>query len=138
HIPLPPPPLSSASVPAIVEAFHQTYERLYRRINRTIPIEVLNWRLIAKAPDPLVPLRPEPVQRGLSNKEALKGNREAYFSAYNAFVPCPIYDRYALRPGMSLQGPAIIEERESTTVLGPGDNATIDAYRNLVIEIGGM
>jgi N-methylhydantoinase A len=44
----------------------------------------------------------------------------------------PVYDRYRLDPGAALEGPAVVEERESTVVLGPEGRAEIDAARNLV------
>jgi N-methylhydantoinase A len=47
----------------------------------------------------------------------------------------PVYDRYALAPGAILEGPALIEERESTCVIGAGQTATVDARYNLVAEL---
>jgi N-methylhydantoinase A/oxoprolinase/acetone carboxylase beta subunit len=47
-----------------------------------------------------------------------------------------VFDRYALGPGLTLVGPAIVEERESTTVLPPGTLATVDDYANLIVELG--
>ena len=46
----------------------------------------------------------------------------------------PVYDRYALTPGATVAGPALIEERESTCVIGSGQTATVDAHYNLVAE----
>jgi N-methylhydantoinase A/oxoprolinase/acetone carboxylase beta subunit len=46
-----------------------------------------------------------------------------------------VYDRYALAPGMQLAGPAIIEERESTSVLPPGSTAAVDEYANLIVTV---
>ena len=63
----------------------------------------------------------------------LKRNRKAYFPEAGGFVDCPVYDRYALASGDSVVGPALIEERESTCVLGPGDLLTVDPFMNLVI-----
>ena len=51
------------------------------------------------------------------------------------FVETPVYDRYALADGMIIAGPAIVEERESTTVLPPGCTARVDAYANLIVTI---
>ena len=53
----------------------------------------------------------------------------------DAFVECEVLDRYALEAGTTIEGPAVIEERESTCVLGPGDRATVDARLNLVAEL---
>jgi N-methylhydantoinase A/oxoprolinase/acetone carboxylase beta subunit len=44
-----------------------------------------------------------------------------------------VFDRYALPPGTELAGPAIVEERESTTVLPPGTTATVDDYASLIV-----
>ena len=52
----------------------------------------------------------------------------------DAFVECEVLDRYALEPGTTIEGPAVIEERESTCVLGPGDRAVVDAHLNLVAD----
>jgi N-methylhydantoinase A len=57
--------------------------------------------------------------------------RPAYFAPGGWVGNCPVYDRYGLRPGASIAGPALIEERESTAVLSPGDSAVVDASGNL-------
>ena len=53
----------------------------------------------------------------------------------SGFTDAPVYDRYALAAGARLEVPAIVEERESTTVLPPGVTATVDEYANLLAEI---
>ena len=50
-------------------------------------------------------------------------------------MPCTVYDRYSLPPGTEFAGPAIVEERESTTIVGPSARARIDEYLNLIMEI---
>jgi N-methylhydantoinase A/oxoprolinase/acetone carboxylase beta subunit len=45
-----------------------------------------------------------------------------------------VYDRYALEPGAAFVGPAIVEERESTTIIGPAARVHVDAARTLVAE----
>ena len=64
-----------------------------------------------------------------------KAVRRAYFPEARGYLECPIYDRYALPPGIGLTGPAIVEERESTTVLPPGVEAVVDEYANLVVQV---
>ncbi len=64
----------------------------------------------------------------------MKGTRRAYFAERGGFVETPVYDRYALTPGMTLKGPAIVEERESTAVIGPGGRARVDAGLALIVE----
>jgi N-methylhydantoinase A len=48
---------------------------------------------------------------------------------------CPVLSRYALTAGMEFAGPAVIEERESTMVVGPGARVTVDAHLNLLIDL---
>ena len=49
-------------------------------------------------------------------------------------MDCPVYDRYRLAPGCRIAGPALIEEREATCVVGPGAAITVDGRHNLVAE----
>jgi N-methylhydantoinase A len=63
-----------------------------------------------------------------------KRARKAYFPEAGGYVETPVYDRYALQPGAAFAAPAIIEERESTTVVGPGARVRVDASRGLVAE----
>jgi N-methylhydantoinase A len=58
----------------------------------------------------------------------------AYFEEARGAVPTAVYDRYRLRPGDRVEGPAIIEERESTLVVGPGSRVTMDAHGSLIVD----
>tara|TARA_B100000378_G_C17771849_1_gene316946 strand:- start:289 stop:546 length:258 start_codon:yes stop_codon:yes gene_type:complete len=69
-------------------------------------------------------------------RSAVKSRRRAYFKESGGFVDCAVYDRYRLSAGHHIQGPAIIEERESTAVIGPNDLAEVDVFLNLLISIG--
>jgi N-methylhydantoinase A len=66
-----------------------------------------------------------------------KGLRKVYFPD-SGFVDCPVYNRYALMPGTSLHGPAIIEERESTVVAGADARIFVDDHLNVVIDIDSL
>jgi N-methylhydantoinase A len=132
---LPPGPLSAASLPALTEAFERAYRALYHRLPQGVPLEALNWRLTAAGPAPPAgPRRPAPVVTTDAGT-ALKGRRRAYFAEAEGFVDTAVYDRYALAPGHVLAGPVIVEERESTTILGPGASATVEADGTLVVAL---
>src|SRR5262249_41446884 len=60
--------------------------------------------------------------------------RQAWFG--EGFLEAAVYDRYALQAGDRIEGPAIVEERESTTVIPPGDHLTVDQGLNLRLAIG--
>jgi N-methylhydantoinase A len=72
-----------------------------------------------------------------SEASPLKGRRRAYFPETGGWIDCPIYDRYHLAAGLTIAGPAIVEERESTSVLPPGTIATVDEYASLIVEVTG-
>ena len=67
--------------------------------------------------------------------QALKGTRKAYDPSVGGLADWRVYDRYALAPGVVIKGPALIEERESTCVIGAGDSVTVDAHFNLIAEL---
>ena len=74
-------------------------------------------------------------QRVEAVEDAVKGYRDAYFPESDGFISTAIYDRYRLVPGMSFDGPAIVEERESTVIVGPGATCEIDSQFNLVVTM---
>jgi N-methylhydantoinase A len=84
--------------------------------------------------------KPEPERRATAKDAspvaALDGHREVYFASAGGFVETPTYDRKRIPAGSKIAGPALIEEHASTTVLHPGDRLEVDAFGNLVIEIG--
>ena len=69
----------------------------------------------------------------ISGPPQLKATRKAYFPEAAGYVDTAVYDRDALGPGSRFTGPAIVEERESTTVIGPGAVVTVDAHRSLIL-----
>jgi N-methylhydantoinase A len=77
----------------------------------------------------------EPVATGgESAEDAFTGKRTVYFSATGG-VDTPTYDRARLKAGNRIEGPALIEEHASTTVVEPKDVLTVDAFGNLHIDI---
>jgi N-methylhydantoinase A len=69
--------------------------------------------------------------------DARIGRRLVYFGETGGFVDTPTFARTALVGGNRLQGPALIEEHASTTVLPPGHRLEVDAFGNLVIAVAG-
>jgi N-methylhydantoinase A len=128
-------PIDDTMAPRLRSAFEASYTQLYGRALQGVPVEILNWRATAGGPTP--PLRPLIARRSNVNgcASALKGTRCAYFVEAGGFVETSVYDRYALQPGDRLEGPAIIEERESTTVVGPATTVTVDDTLNLVLTL---
>jgi N-methylhydantoinase A len=119
---------------AVPDLFVQRYKTLYSDVMPDTAVEVVNWKLEAVGPRPDL-ADSWHIEGGSAETGALKGTRQAYFEDAGGFVPCPVYDRYRLRAGEEIAGPALIEERESTCVLSPGDKVTVDARGNLIATV---
>lgn len=129
-------PLTETSAGSLAQTFEETYRRLYGRTATGNPIEAINWRVVTTAPSPRLPLNS--IARGGHFglvTDAIKGRRAIYLPEYTRFVDVPAYDRYRIATGATFQGPAVVEERESTTIIGDGARATVDDLSNLVIKM---
>jgi N-methylhydantoinase A len=130
---LPDAPLGPAHRPVLQAAFEAEYVRLYGRLGPPVPLELITWRVVASGPAPTLRLVVSGGGGG-NAAAARKGVRPAYFPELGGMAATPVYDRYALGPGAELAGPAIVEERESTLVVGPGARCRVDDGWNLIVE----
>jgi N-methylhydantoinase A len=119
-------------VPRLPELFHAAYAEVFSRSFPDDAIEIVNWKVLASGPEP--GLRETNREPG-DGASAVKLHRRAYFPRAGGLISCPVYDRYALQPGATVIGPALVEERETTIVLDVGDIAQLDARRNLVATL---
>jgi N-methylhydantoinase A len=116
----------------IRQRFFAEHERAYGFHNPADRIEIVNFRLIAAGRLRQPAARPGEPRRNGNAQEASR--RKVWFAA-DAVQDTPVYDRASLLPGDTIQGPAVIEQLDSTTLLFPGDRATVDPYLNLLVEI---
>jgi N-methylhydantoinase A len=136
RVPVPPGALDPTAAPSLSATFETAYRQLFGRLPEGNAIEAINWRLVVRGPSPDLPLqRFLPDRDGEATRNARKADRPVYLPEHRAMVPTPVYDRYALKPGDLITGPAIVEERESTVVISGPATATVDHYRNLVIAM---
>ena len=131
-VPLPAGAVENGDVAGIAAAFREEYERLYQRANTKYALEALNWKASIVGPMREVRLTEDKPRRA-DREAALRGTRQVYFSPPRSYVACPVYDRYRLGPGAILPGPAIVEEKECSTVVTPGWQALVDSHRNIVM-----
>jgi N-methylhydantoinase A len=131
-IPVPAGELDAGALARLRGAFDEVYAARYGYAQPNEPVEVVTWKLSAVGGAPRVTLAKAATTPVAGS---LKGRRRAYFPETRGWVDCPVYDRYRLAAGLSLAGPAIVEERESTSVLPPGTTATVDDYANLVVSV---
>jgi N-methylhydantoinase A/oxoprolinase/acetone carboxylase beta subunit len=131
-VPVPPGPLDAAALGRLRASFDAVYAARYGYASPREPVEVVTWKLSASGGPPAVALAKASPAPGTPTRKPV---RRAYFPETRGYVDCQVYDRYALPPGLALAGPAIVEERESTTVLPPGTEAVVDEYANLVVRL---
>ena len=116
----------------LVQGFHRTHEQRYGFAHAAGVVEVVNVRLrMYAAAEPYTPV-PKPLQEG-DGSQALLDIRPVYFDG--AFRETRVYDREQLRCGDVFEGPALILEYSSATVLPPQDVLRVDGFGNLVIEV---
>jgi N-methylhydantoinase A len=110
--------------------FYKLYRELFGRTVTGSAVEVMTWRLRSSG-------EKDRIARPHSRKaaEAKKGTRSVYFSELGGYTETPVYDHYKLPVGDQIHGPAIVEQRESTAVVGPSGTAHVDVHDNLVINI---
>jgi N-methylhydantoinase A len=133
--PIPVVALDAGGLDAITAGFEAAYRALYHRLPQDMPIEALNWRVTVSGPPPAMPPPASQARARTRPGVAVKGRRPAYFEEAADFVETPVYDRYALAPGDAFDGPAIVEERESTAVIGPGARWRVDDGLALIVEM---
>lgn len=125
-----PQDLSAMDVCAFSDRFNAAYKRLYHYVPQHTPIELLTWR--SRVSGGRAAIKQQMLaDAGQDPAPAFKCKRQAYFAEAGGFVAVPTYDRYLLRAGMAIAGPAIIEERESTIVVRPAMKAFVDVYANI-------
>ena len=135
RVPVPDGSLSERHRTALQEDFDRVYRNLYGRAGPEVGLEALTWRVVSAGPKPLI--RHQSSLGRPPKRAALKGERAAYFPEHSGYVDTPVYDRYRLREGDRIAGPAIVEERESTAVIGPQGDISVDGRGNLLVTVDG-
>jgi len=114
--------------------FDEVYEKLYGRTYPDSEVEFINFKVRASLPERLIQF-PKLDKKGKSLDQAIKGKRKAYSPIAKDFIPFTVYDRYQLSPNSKFKGPAIIEERESTVIVGEDASVSVDDFGFLWIDI---
>jgi N-methylhydantoinase A len=127
NIPIPESNFNEVKKEEIRGRFDEIYKKLYGRTYPDSPVEFINFKVRASLPEHLLRL-PKAEKHVVSLKDAIKGQRKAYSGIAKDFIPYSIYDRYKLYPGARFEGPAIIEERESTVIVGEDASISIDEF----------
>jgi N-methylhydantoinase A/oxoprolinase/acetone carboxylase beta subunit len=114
--------------------FDEVYGKLYGRTYPDSEVEFINFKVRASLPERLLQL-PKLEKKGQSLDKAIKGKRPAYSPLAKNFISYTVYDRYKLAPGATFRGPAIIEEKESTLIVGEEGSISMDDSGFLWIDL---
>jgi N-methylhydantoinase A len=135
-VPIPEGPLGPGTAAALQAAFDRVYAQRYGYSDASAAAELVTVAVTVTGTGPEVRL---PAHRPGTRDpaEARKADRPVYFPEARGYVRCAIYDRARLPVGARIEGPAVVEEPESTTVLPPGSVAEVDRWANLVVTFGG-
>lgn len=126
--------ITDAKLDQIAEDFHNAYEREYT-YRLDAPVEMVGIHLVARAEVGKLTMTPAPLG-GPDASPAHKGMRDVDY-ALEGTHPADIYDGDKLAPGMTFKGPAVVEDSGATIVIHPGNLVSVDAFRNIHIEIKG-
>ena len=133
------------AIESVKARFHEAHETAYGYADRNAPVEFVNVRLVALGPETellLHPVATAPNSASTTADDATArhgiaevGSRDVWFRDADRSVVTSILDRTRLpRADPQIDGPAVIEQTNSTTLVIPGWTATIDAQANLLLE----
>jgi len=124
-------PIGKNSLRDLIKSFQEKHCLTYGYSVDNGRVEIVNLRLIATG----VTSKPSLRKANIEVKESIKtSSRQVFFEEYDKFVECPIYARSRLGAGNVVNGPSIIEQYDSTTIIYPHWKATVDGFRNLLIN----
>ena len=133
NVPIPGVPFSQFSKDDIRSYYDGRYQVLYGR-TFDAPLEFVSFRVNARLPERPLQL-PKIKNKAVSLKDTVKGKRVAFSPIAKDFIPYTVYDRHSLYPGAVFDGPAIIEEKESTTIVGEDASVSVDDYGFLWVNL---
>lgn len=130
EVPIPADALTAGNLRAAYDAFVRTHEERYGYAIEDEIIELVSFRVVVSGRRPPIRLAisPEPAAA------AARPSRDVHFRGHG-FVPTKIYLRYALSPGTTLDGPCVLEEAGSTTLVEPDMKVTVLADGQLLITV---
>lgn len=125
--------ISQSDFEELKTKFFKEHEKNYGYFNPTAPVQFVNFRTEAIG----IVAKPNlaTIEKMTDNiKKALIETREVYF-AETGTIDCPVYDRYKIGQIDRVQGPCIIEQMDSTTVIPPNTHFKVDCYGNIIVTV---
>jgi N-methylhydantoinase A len=131
-VPCPAEPLSAAALQQLRATFDQQHKTMFGHMAPEEPVEIVSYRVRGIGLVPPVEL-PRFTPAGTTLADAMREKRRARFDGID--VDCPIYQRERLDVGLTLTGPAVLDQFDCTTVICPGQRARVDEWKNLIVTM---
>lgn len=132
-VPLPDGPLNDATLSALREGFEAIHAQRFGFTAPEVPIQIVTLRAEAAGRVSKARIDRKP-PGGADPSAAVTGARPVWMPEVGGYADCTTYERAQLRPGNVVEGPAIIDQMDTTTVVLPGMTATVDPYLSLILE----
>src|SRR5262249_3254120 len=123
------------TIDGLAAGFAAAHRRLYGFVAEDEPMQLVTFRAEATGIVRKADVRPTD-EDGPDPRAAEFGRRDVWLGGEaGGFGSCPLYDRERLLAGNRIEGPAIVEQMDATTLIVPGATATVDPYLNLLLEL---
>ncbi len=126
---------ATGTLGGLTERFVAAYNEVFSSVLLDEALEIVNWKVEGSSPSPLKETGARFTLRSHKQGDPISGYRNAYIPEIGNMADVPVYDRYCLAPGTSFSGPAVVEEQESTFIVGTGDTVHVDERLNLIITV---
>jgi N-methylhydantoinase A len=132
-VPVDPEELNADGLRLILGRFYAEHEKLYGHATERELTQFVALRVSAQGKVP----KPSFREDGAVAATEMVDTRDVYFTGQAVAITTRIIARDSLHRGEVVSGPAIIEQYDSTTVIPPGWRASVDDFRNLILEAEG-
>ena len=126
--------IKKQNIPQIAEEFHALHERMFTYCVRESAVELFHWRITAVGKMPEVEAQQQKRTRK-SADVAEKGTRNVYFVEYGKYRKTRLYDGGLLQFGMVVEGPAVVEQENTTIVVSPARVLKVNRYGDFVLSL---
>lgn len=128
-------PFTNDIINQTLESFHKKHMKIYGYAVKEEPVELVNVRITVIG----FIEKPKLIEKPLSNEKpssyAHIGKRKVFFEQLGDYIETSIYERERLKPGNLIEGPAVIEQYDATTVVYPDWITAVDKFENLIISM---
>jgi N-methylhydantoinase A len=124
------PALADGGLDGLRRQFDQQHQSMFGHMAPEQAVEVVSYRVRGLGLVPPVEL-PRFKPTGATLADAKRTTRQARFDGRD--LECPVYQRERLDVGLTLRGPAILDQFDCTTVIHPGQTARVDEWKNLIV-----